>query len=220
MGDNFALTRLMSWLSPAFPTGSFAYSAGLETAIAQGAVTNAGDTRDWIAANLAHGNARTDSILIAHAHRCHNDVIGLSGLAELAFALSTAAERSDEMTAMGQAFKRAASAWPQSETVPLPNPSPYPVTVGAISGAHGLPCLDVLTACLLANAQAQVSVAVRLVPIGQREGVKILAGLEKAIADAAGHAVQASLSDLGTIGYAADIAAMAHETLQTRLFRS
>ncbi len=43
-----ALYRLLTWLSPAYPVGAFAYSQGLETAIARGIVTDLATTRDWI----------------------------------------------------------------------------------------------------------------------------------------------------------------------------
>ena len=57
------LLRLLTWLSPAFPTGSFGYSHGLETAIREGAVTDARSLTGWIAALLEHGSGWTDAVL-------------------------------------------------------------------------------------------------------------------------------------------------------------
>jgi urease accessory protein len=65
-----------------------------------------------------------------------------------------------------------------------------------------------------------VSVAVRLVPLGQTAGLQVMAGLEAAIAALSGAAANLSLDDIGGIAYAADIAQMRHETLGTRIFRS
>ena len=43
-----ALLRLMAWLSPAFPIGSFAYSGGLERAVHDGLVRDASDLQAWL----------------------------------------------------------------------------------------------------------------------------------------------------------------------------
>lgn len=221
MADGTAgLARLHAWLSPAFPVGAFAYSMGLETAIANGTVHNAETMADWLYASLTHGGVRTDALLLAAAHRAHSDPKALAEIAELALALAPAAERVAELTDMGQAFLTAAGAWPTPGQTPLPSPCPYPVAVGATSGAHALPLADVLTVFLTATAQGQISVGLRLVPLGQTEGLKILAAAEPALLELAALAVRDGLDALGGIGYGADIAMMAHETLEPRIFRS
>lgn len=67
MSDAAALQKLLTWLSPAFPVGAFAWSAGLESAIAEKAVTDSAGLQNWIGGNLAHGGIRTDAILVAQA---------------------------------------------------------------------------------------------------------------------------------------------------------
>ena len=69
MTDPANLQKLVTWLSPAFPVGAFAWSAGLETAIADRRVTNAERLQNWIEGALAHGGTRTDAILLAEAWR-------------------------------------------------------------------------------------------------------------------------------------------------------
>jgi len=68
-----ALLRLMAWLSPAFPVGSFSYSHGLETAAHRGLIGNAGSLRDWLADLLERGSAWNDAVLFAEAHRLMRD---------------------------------------------------------------------------------------------------------------------------------------------------
>ena len=220
MTDAAALQRLLAWLSPAFPVGSFAWSQGLETAISEGRIKVAADLKDWIGGVLAHGGMRTDAIILAQAHAGHTDAARLQELADLALALTAAGERHAETTLTGDAFATAARAWPSDVFARLPQPCPYPVAVGAIAGAHGIGLNETLLGYLTAAVHAQVSVAVRLVPLGQTAGLQVMAGLEPAIAALAETAAKAGLDDIGGIAYAADIAQMRHETLGVRVFRS
>jgi urease accessory protein len=214
------LQRLLTWLSPAFPVGAFAWSAGLETAIVDRRVQDRATAQAWIEANLAHGSLRTDATLLAHAHKAASDATNLAELADLCLALTPARERHDETTITGDAFASAAKAWPSPVYALLPQPCPYPIAVGAIAAAHGIDLRATLTAFLTATVHGQVSVAVRLVPIGQSDGLAIIAALEPIIFIQAELCQHAALDDIGTIAYAADIAQMRHETLSTRIFRS
>ena len=220
MTDATALQRLLTWLSPAFPVGTFAWSQGLETAIADGRVTDAARLKDWIGGSLAHGALKTDAILVAQAWTHHADAPALSDLADLGLALTAASERHVETSLTGEAFVAAARAWPSDVFARLPQPCPYPVAVGAIAGAHRIALAETSIGYLTASVHSQVSVAVRLVPLGQTAGLQVMAGLEPAVAALAETAATVSLDDIGGIAYAADIAQMRHETIGTRVFRS
>ena len=220
MIDPAALQKLLTWLSPAFPVGAFAWSAGLETAIADRRVSDSTSLRNWLEGALLHGGIRSDAILLAHAHRTEGDAAGLRDLAELCLALTPAAERHAETLTTGDAFAIAARAWPSEGFARLPQPCPYPIAVGAIAAAQDIPLAETLLGFLTATVHGQVSVAVRLVPLGQTAGLQVMAALEPLIAALAAAAATATLADLGAIAYAADIAQMRHETLEPRVFRS
>ena len=220
MSSNSDLQKLLTWLSPAFPVGAFAWSAGLESAIVAGMVHDRATTQAWIGGVLHHGSLRTDAILLAHAHRAANDPAALRDLADLCLALTPARERHDETTITGAAFATAAGAWPTAVLTNLPTPCPYPIAVGAIAAGHAIALDATLLAWLTASIHSQVSVAVRIVPIGQSDGLAIIAALEPAIASTAALCQHAALDDIGAVAYAADIAQMSHETLTTRIFRS
>jgi urease accessory protein len=214
------LQKLLTWLSPAFPVGAFAWSAGLESAIASGTVHDRATTQAWVEGVLRHGSLRNDAILFAHAHRAAQDAKALSDLADLCLALTPARERHEETTITGSAFATAARAWPAPVLANLPTPCPYPIAVGAIAAGHGIALDAALLAWLTSSVHSQVSVAVRLVPIGQSDGLAIMATLEPEIASVAELCQHAALDDIGAVAYAADIAQMSHETLTTRIFRS
>src|SRR5690349_8377830 len=90
--DDAALIRLMTWLSPAFPTGAFAYSHGLEWAVQAGDVRDETSLLDWVADVLTHGAGRTDAILVRHAHRARGSA-ARAEIAELARASAPCRER-------------------------------------------------------------------------------------------------------------------------------
>jgi len=83
-----ALLRLQSWLSPAFPTGSYSYSHGLEWAVEAGHVSNSESLVDWLEADLCYGSGRNEAIFFSEAWRCtrDNDRVKLFEIAELAAA--------------------------------------------------------------------------------------------------------------------------------------
>lgn len=218
--DGASLARLLTWLSPAFPVGAFAYSQGLETVIAAGQIAAPNALGAWIESGLAHGGTRSDAVLAACAHRAGRSAEALAEIAALSLALAVARERHDELRELGQAFIQAASAWHPTGLDHLPDPCPYPVAVGAIAAAHGIGRREMLIAFLAAQVQSQISVGLRLIPLGQTEGLRLQAKLEPRILALADWANGASLSDLGAIAHGADIAMMAHESLSSRIFKS
>ena len=209
--------KLLAWLSPAFPTGAFAYSHGLEWAVETGDVANESTLEAWLTDILANGAGRTDTILLRHAHRAVADQAALAEIAELALATAASRERHNEALAQGQAFVLAAAPWAMP---PVPHETPYAVAVGTLAGAHGIPEDDTAAAYLQAFATNLISAAVRLVPLGQNAGLRVLAALEPVILGTAGETREATLDDLGGCAFRSDIAAMRHETQYTRLFRS
>ena len=105
-----ALLRLLAWLSPAFPTGGFAYSHGLEWAVEAGDVRYGETLREWVEDVLERGAGRTDAILLRHAWGAP-DAASLAAVAELAGAIAPSRERRQETLDQGEAFLRAAVAW-------------------------------------------------------------------------------------------------------------
>lgn len=216
---NAALLRLLTWLSPAFPTGGFAYSHGLEWSVEAGDVTTEYLLLEWIRDTLSHGALWSDVLILRHAHRARPE--DLAGLAELATALCASAERRLETLAQGAAFRLAASAWDAPVLAAWGEaPLPYPIAVGILAAAQNIPEDDVATAYLHACTANFISAAVRLIPLGQTTGLRVQAALEGAILNTVTASKTATLDDLGSCAWASDIAAMRHETQHTRLFRT
>ncbi|CAN0589189.1 unnamed protein product [Ectocarpus sp. 12 AP-2014] len=201
----------MAWLSPVFPTGGFAYSAGLEQAVADELVQNEDTLHTWLETLLTRGSFWNEVVLIAAAHRCEADV------AELASALASSAERYRETLDQGAAFLDAASAWGGSD---LPRETPLPVALGVVCQAASIPLIDTLTAALQTLVSNHLQAAIRLSLIGQTGAARLLATLEPTILDSAAKAESSTLDDLGGSAFMADIMSARHETLEPRIFLS
>ena len=95
-----------------------------------------------------------------------------------------------------------------------------PLRVGVVSAVHRLPVAPAMHAFLHAVVSNWISAGARLVPLGQTDSQRILAGLEADVVATAKRALEASLDDLGSATFRADLASLLHETQYTRLFRS
>lgn len=210
------LLRLIAALSPAFPTGAFAFSHGLERAVHDGLITSRDSLEVWLRDLIEHGSGWNDAVLFAAAWRCEH-AEALAELAELGIALAGSRQRLAETALQGSAFEKAASVWhvgaEEAET-------PYPVAVGGFARRNGIPLEPALAAYLQAFASNLIQAALRLAPIGQTDGVRTLASLEALLLETAARAAVSSPDDLGSMTVMSEIAAMRHETQYSRIFRS
>jgi len=94
------------------------------------------------------------------------------------------------------------------------------MATSALAGTHGIDEDATTAAYLQACASNLISAAVRLVPLGQSTGLRVLAALQPTILRVAAESRAATLDDLGGCALRADLAAMHHEVQYTRLFRS
>ncbi len=227
LDEQAALYRLMTWLSPSFPVGAFSYSSGIEWAVEAGDITNIETLHDWLAAMLSDGTGFCDGVFLKHAHQLTaiEDAAALNNVAELAAAFVSSRERQLETSAQGRAFIEIARAAWTSDVLErtmrsITHTIVYPVAVGIVSAAHGIALPLTLHAFLHAQAANWISAAARLVPLGQTDSQRALAALEPIVVASGERILRATLDELGSATFRADIAGMRHETQYTRLFRS
>lgn len=223
--DALGLLPLFAWLSPSFPVGAYAYSHGLEWAVEAGDVVDEDSLAQWIADLMAHGFGRSDAILFSHAFAAagEGDAAALAEVNALAVALAPSAELRLETCQQGRSFLEAVRAsWPAPalDTLRLDGEVAYPVAVGLACAAHGLPKAPALGAFLLSLVQTLVSAGLRLAPVGQTAGTRIVAGLAPQVDRIAAAALTMPLDEVGGSTFRADLGSMRHETQYTRLFRS
>lgn len=208
------LLRLMAWLSPVFPTGGFAYSAGLEQAVADRLVEDEASLESWLETLLTRGSFWNEAVLMAAAHQGDT---GVSELTALALALASSAERHRETLDQGASFLDAAQAWGDHT---LARTTPLPVALGSVCASAQIPLADALTATLQTLISNQLQAAIRLSLIGQTGAARLLAKLEPVVLATVARAKASTLDDLGGSAFLADIMSARHETLEPRIFLS
>ncbi|SFP54083.1 urease accessory protein [Tranquillimonas alkanivorans] len=199
---------LVQWLSPAFPVGGFAYSHGLEQVIGDGAVHDAPSLEAWLTSILRDGAGLSDAVLLCAA-------MERDGVDAEARALAVSRERWTETAEQGAAFARTLSGMGHHA-----DPAALPVAVGMAARSLSLPPQRVAARYLLAFAANLIHAAVRLVPLGQTDGQRVLAALQPTILGVAGQAARMMPDDITSAVPAADLAAMRHETRDVRLFKT
>ena len=222
-----ALYRLATWLSPAYPVGAFSYSSGIEWAVEAGDIIDAQTLRHWLEAMLADGPGMNDGIFFSQSHRAttNTDEVALREIAELAAAFAPTRERHLETTNLGRAFMDVTNAaWPCPALTKFrelwSGPVAYPVAVGVACAGHDIPLASATHAFVAALTTNWISAGVRLIPLGHTESQRLLHALEPAVAKTAQRALTATLDDLGSATFRADIASAMHEAQYTRLFRT
>ncbi|SEL45999.1 urease accessory protein [Roseovarius azorensis] len=205
--------RLIQWLSPAFPTGAFAYSHGLEREIALGTITDAATLETWLSNILCFGAGWQDAVLLCHALHPEADADALDVLGR---ALQPSAERLQESAEQGAALSRTVGALTERDLASRL----LPVALGHAAVPLGLPAASVAALYLQGFAANLCTIAIRHVPLGQTEGQGVLARLLPTIHTLATRAAAASLDDLGGCALASDLAALQHETMEVRIFRT
>jgi urease accessory protein len=225
-----ALLRQQSWLSPAFPTGSYSYSHGIEWAVEAGHIHDRRSLVDWLEADLCYGSGRNEAIFFIEAWRSatDDDCEKLLEIAELAAAFRStsefALETSQQATACLVTLLRG---WPDHLVENLSKllsergiPPALSVVLAVRAAQQRIPYSLAAPAFLQSYLANLVTAGVRLIPLGQTDGQLVIARLEEAVLTASAQAEQATIQDLGSAAFMVDLASAFHETQYTRLFRS
>jgi urease accessory protein len=226
--DSRGLLKLMTWLSPSFPVGAYAYSHGIEYAVETGSIGTAQELTDWVGTILSDGSGRIDADLFCAAHQAcvSGDDQALNEDLELALAMRGTSETALESSAQGKAFNTTRAQLAGGP--PEKNDVPYAIAVAIAGAQEKLALRPALTAFLHAVVSNLVSAGVRLVPLGQTDGQRCILALEQTILEAIDFALrrQTENQDVDLIDYIGaaapmvDWTSMKHQTQYTRLFRS
>ena len=212
MHTDLKFMTVIQWMSPAFPIGAFAYSHGLEWAIDKDHVSNGEKLQKWITDLLEYGSLRTDAIFISLILRGHD----VRKMNELSMALCPAGERLLETKLQGSAFAKVIEDVWQQDIGELS----LPIAVALAAKNQSIEQDLILPAYLHAFCSNLISAAIRLIPIGQTEGQRIMLELYTIISDLVQTASESEIDDLNSACFFSDVSAMEHEYLQPRIFKT
>lgn len=224
MDNNLALLRLLQLASPALPVGAYSYSEGLETLVAQGMITPEA-VRHWLEQELALGLVRVEA---AYIHRIHRSAQAgqWSSIAEdnrWISALRDSEESRQQSWATGRALLRLAQDLHPELAVPLGilgQPCNFAVGFAVLAAHWQIPASAAVLGYLHSWAANLITAAVKLVPLGQTQGQRLLIDLNPTLEATASHSATLQPDDLALGGWGAALASMQHEALYSRLFRS
>jgi len=225
---NLQLVRLLHLASPALPVGAFSYSQGLEWAVESGAVTTEAAAQHWIRDALHFALARCEApalIALLRAWKAE-DAREVTRLNAEFIATRETSELRAETLQMGYSLARLLRDLPEMpdgvrETHAALREIAFPTAWAAAAAHWQIDEGDAATAYLWAWLENQVMAAVKLVPLGQTAGQRMLVALAPALPELVAAAIQrAETNDWENFTPGMTIASSQHETQYTRLFRS
>ena len=221
---NTASLRLWQLISPALPVGAFAYSQGLEYAIEQQWVKDEKDTRQWIQGLLTHSLSSLEVPILARIYKAWQ-AEDLDTVIHWNHYLQASRESNEllmEDRHIGSALQLLLGDLSISQVDQWPDDlQPSFATMFGLAASHWMVTLN--EACqgfLWSWCENQVAAAIKLVPLGQTAGQRILSTVIDDIPLAVERGLQLSDDEIGAAAQGLGIASALHETQYTRLFRS
>jgi len=224
MVTDLALLRLLQLVSPGLPIGMYCYSQGLERAVDDGWISNASDADEWLNGLMTLCLTRIDLPILARlydAWEC-GDVESVDYWSNTLIACRETSELRAEDRHTGQALARLLDSLDIAGMRPwIRKPETTLATVFAFAAVNwGVPKRESVIGYLWSWLENQVLCAVKLVPLGQVAGQRLLTGLAAKIPALADEALAIADHDIGGSAFGLALASSRHEMQYSRLFRS
>jgi urease accessory protein len=224
-----SLLALLQLADGVFPSGGFAHSLGLETYVQEGRVRDAEGVLAFLTAHLEGSAGPTDAVAVAAAVRCAHagDLAGLQELDERIDAMRWVPEHRAASRQMGRQTLRATASWSAPVLEALARavdeglaPGHHALAFGAAAGCGGASPTAAAAAFLHSTAAMLVGAALRLLPLGQLEGQRLLTVQRTRLARLATVAAETAPDDMWSFSPGLELASLRHAALDARLFRS
>ena len=221
---------LLQFADGLFPAGAYAHSFGLESCVQSGEVRDAAGVEAFLRAYLEGCAAPTDAVALVCARRAAADgnLASCIALDETLDAMKAPSELRDASRQMGKQTLRVATHLPNhpileefaKAVAAETSPGHHPIVFGMIGGILEWDSVKMTSAYLYSTSAAFVGAALRLLPLGQLAGQRILWNVNPFLATLAGEAQHKKEQDMWSFAPALEIASMRHALLDARLFRS
>lgn len=226
MAEMYGAARLRLWqlISPALPVGAYAYSQGQEYAVQCGWVRDEATAAAWITGQVTHSLAALDIPVLARLYAAwqEGDMAALRRWCRFLLAARESAELLAEDRHLGASLARIladldvteAKAWQGDKD------ASFAAMFALAATRWGIPLREAAEGYLWAWCENQVAAAIKLVPLGQTAGQRMVSRVIPCIQDAVERGLRAEDDDIGATAPGVGIASALHETQYTRLFRS
>lgn len=220
-----ALLSLLQLISPTLPIGAFAYSQGLETAVDRGWVTSEAAMGEWLHGVMHHALSALEVPLLARLYHAwqQEDVAEVEYWNRFLLASRETAELAEEERQLGRALARllrdlevaGAEPWSRSGTEPT-----LTAMFALAAWRWQIPLHDALRGFLWMWCEGQVAAAVKLIPLGQTAGQRLLLKVRREVAAAVNAGMACRDDEIGQAPFGLSMASAWHENQYSRLFRS
>ncbi|WP_414550812.1 urease accessory protein UreF [Anabaena sp. CCY 0017] len=216
---------ILQLASPSLPVGAYSYSEGLEMLVEKGIISDQVSLKHWLEAELHYGAVRLDAAVMVRSVK--SATIGdISGLCRWNMWLSAARETQELRASswqMGRSLTQLLGKL-QPDIIPLVNavgnPCNYAIAFGIAVTHWQIDIKAALLAYLHNWASNLITAGVKLIPLGQTAGQKLLLELQPLISTAVAEILALKDDELSCCSWGLSLASMQHETQYTRLFRS
>ena len=220
-----SLGKLLQLASPNLPVGAYSYSEGLETLVQAGHITNADQLQHWLRQELSYGSFNVEGAVLMRAYQAvqQENPQQLIHWNRWWSALRDTEELRLQSWQMGRSLQRLAlqvipETQPWFEAVG--NPCNFVIAFGTIAAHWQLPLGDVVYSYGYAWLSNLITAGVKLIPLGQTAGQRLLLTLDPILLDSTHRALTWEDDELGAWSGGSAWASSTHETLYTRLFQS
>lgn len=225
--DQSHLLTLLQLASPALPVGAYSYSEGVETLATKGMITSGADLLKWLTHELSWGAIRVETAVMGWSYEAlaQLDFAAIARWNEWLSAFRETEELRSQSWQMGRSLLRLFSDLEPTLAAQLPEwmwhtNCNYAIVYGLIAQAWQIPLNAAGLAYLQSWAANLVSAGVRVVPLGQTEGQRLMRQLIKPLQETYKAIQTMTETDLTACSWGVSLASMQHETQYSRLFRS
>lgn len=217
-------------VNSSFPTGAFSHSYGMETLIASGSVTDADGSESICRQWLRYTLCTSDGVAAVHSYRAAlcQDMNRIAEIDRWIGAMRLTRETRSASLLTGRAFLAAAAIAIDAPLIVVlqnfvertPESGQHCVMFGAVMALAGIEEDEAVAMLMQSSFTSLVSVAARLVPLGQGQVQAILTRARELITDCARLAQSRSLEQMSAAATHLEVASMQHERQQSRLCMS
>lgn len=219
------LLRLLQLASATLPVGAYSYSEGLEWWVQRDRITTADHLTHWLTQELQAGAIRLEGAVLVRAYQASQqaDWAAVAHWNAWLTATRETAELRQQSWQMGRSLLRL---WQDlAPDAPRPNLAAtvewnFAIAFGLVAADWDIPLAAALLGYLQSWVANQVSAGVKLIPLGQTAGQRLLLTLQSPVEQATAAILQLADDDLASCSWGLTLASMAHETQYSRLFRS